>query len=470
MTSGLSLHVLYDAIDHDLNPLRMALASLQPRVINIVGGARKTQAFSFAIEVKQKYPSMRVIFRNWPDDGNHTKDRYKLVYHRDVSGNLVVDDASGCQRWIDDHSNYLLAKLTVLADNESMRDDLDVYGEWHARIMDLAGAKGWSVAVGRFATGNPPKANLSKLTSMFKSLARWNGLHCFSPNEYMSKDVSRNGGNINRYVDAIEYAKSINAWPFPVNIGEYGLLLMESSGRLDPEAGYKDGRVDIGSRNAARLCIDQWKQWYKPNDVDASFFCWGGDGTAKWERCRIDNDADFLKVLLDAATSGELEPMAKPTTKPFITPVPMPTDAAGSIRIRVKNVQINVRSGNGTEYQDAGDLKAGQEVSLYRFPVKKDTQGLNWQWVDITDKLGGWVCTSVLQFERVEPPVIVDTPPASDPVTLPVPYPEIRATYARDMAKVYRSLATSYHAMAQDSEATAAQWEKLANVIEDKAA
>lgn len=468
MTSGLSLHVLYDAIDHDLNPLRMALASLQPRVINIVGGARKTQAFSFAIEVKQKYPSMRVIFRNWPDDGNHAKDKYKLIYHRDAFGNLIVDDASGCQRWIDDNQSYMLAKLTVLADNESMRDDLDVYGEWHARIMDLAGAKGWSVAVGRFATGNPPKANLSKLSSMFKSLARWGDLHCFSPNEYMSKDASRNGGNINRYVDALDYAKSINAWPFPVNIGEYGLLLMDASGRLDPEAGYKDGRVGIGGRNAARLCIDQWKQWYKPNDIDASLFCWGGDGTAKWERCRIDNDADFLKVLLDAATTGELEPMGTKPLQPNYTADPV--TVGNQYRVSTPGTFVNIRNAPMTTADKVGEVDNDAVVTV---TDERVAGGEIWRQVVNVNKVSGWLSMqggNVKMKPYVIPPVIVDTPPVSDPVTPSVPYPEIRATYAKEMAKVYRSLADSYKAMSEDSYNTALQWEKLANVIEDKAA
>lgn len=455
MTSGISFHVLYDAIDSDPNPLRIAVASLQPRVINIVGGARKTQAFTFAVELKKKYPSMRVIFRNWPDDGNHVLERYKLVYHRDVLGNLIVDDYSGCQRWLDDNQNYLLAGLTVLTDNESMRADLDVYSAWQAKIMDLAGAKGWSVAVGRFATGNPPKEQLPQLEKMFRTLLKWGELHCFSPNEYFSKDPSRNGGNIYRYKDATDYAKSIGAWPFPVNIGEFGLLFMDFGNRLDPYVGFKDNRVGQGGAASASFTIAQWKAWYKNEGVDVCIFCWGGDGSPQWERCRIDNDDSFLKTLLAAAANGELETV---TTTP-VTPIPkpavnVPLDLGIAKTVIIQgSASWNLRTDADPAAPEVGLVKVGESITIY--PSTITSRVNNWYYVERAtapagESATGWIAYVLpVTAPLPTPPVIVDNPPPATPqptIWARVAEAELKVAQAHlELARLYREL---------DSEAT----------------
>lgn len=277
MTSGLSFHCIYDAIDHDLNPLRVAIASLRPRVINIVGGARKTQAFTFAMELQKNYPTMRVIFRNFPDDGNHAIDKYKLVYHRDAFGNLIVDDYSGCQRWIDDNQNYLIAKLTVLTDNESVRDEMDVYAAWQAKIMDLCGAKGWKVAVGRFAVGNPREADYARMGAMWRALAKWHPLHTWSPNEYIPQDMKDAGGMIGRFQLGVTAAKAMNppAWPFEISIGEYATVYRHPDGTLDADAGYKDSRIGWSGSRAFNYLYQGWKTYYAPFGVDACIYNWG---------------------------------------------------------------------------------------------------------------------------------------------------------------------------------------------------
>lgn len=420
--NGIGFHILYDAIDSNQAPLRAAIDHLLPRVINIVGGARKAQAFTFAKEMHLKYLNMRVIWRSWPDDGNHAKDRYKLFYHRDPSGKLIVDDASGCQRWIDDNQEALAAGLTVLTDNESTRADLDVYAEWQAIVIDLTGAKGWKVAVGRFATGNPHEEQYEQLDSMFEALNRWGELHCFSPNEYMSKDPSRNGGNVKRYELAINRAKQIGAWPFPVNIGEFGLLAMDGGNRLDPEAGYHDAKVGLGGKQSARFYIEQWKAWYRPDNVDVCFFCWGGDGTLKWDRCRIDNDYDFIRELLAALDDGELTPMV---THALPQSVAKPADAGIGRKVICRKFR-NIRSGPSTLYHDDGDLPIGEIATVYDqrpYPEKlADNSIVNWWWME-SEHGNGWIQSTGWAWENYKevgmPPAVV-IPPMVPPVeTLP---------------------------------------------------
>ncbi len=434
MSSSIGFHILYDAIDSNPNPTRARIEKLKPRVINIVGGARKTQAFAFALDLHAKYPDMRIIWRSWPDDGNHVKETYKLIYHRDPAGNLSVDDASGCERWIDDNKEALSSGLTVLTDNESMRADLDVYAEWQAQIMRLTGKKGWKVAVGRFATGNPHEDQYQQLDRMFEALNEWKDFHCFSPNEYMSKDPTRNGGNVKRYELAINRAKQIGAWPFPVNIGEFGILAMEASGRLDPYAGYHDPKVGLSGKDAARFSVDQWKTWYRINDIDACIYCVGGDGSPKWDRCRIDNDDGFMDELISAFEKGELAPMVSTNILPQA--ISKPTNAGPGRNVICKKFR-NIRSGPSTRYHDDGDLPVGAVATVYdqRPQPEKLADGstVNWWWMESENGNGwiqstGWVCENVPDPAPapVDPPIPVppvETWPPAGTGTTPAPEP-----------------------------------------------
>lgn len=436
------------------------LRKLQP--VAVIACIDNMDARNRVYEVQQALPNAltigRFIYSN--DGGMHTKPQTN-------NDEYVVSPVNALNVWgelgKDGRMLYLMNEPMLNGAND---ENMARLSRWLVESIQIASERGIRLLVGNFGVGHPALSGYGeydqRLDDVLRAISAHRdtvalGIHLYAP----ADTYTRIDGLIKR-------CKTLGIDVPHVHIGEFGF---DAGSGGDPLSGYKSR--GISGAQFATWCVDKVKNVYNQYITDdivqsVAVFCWGNE--ASWKPFNVETDADWQATILDAASKGLLSVPSKPTTKPFITPVPMPTDAAGSIRIRVKNVQINVRSGNGTEYQDAGDLKAGQEVTLYRFPVKRDTQGLNWQWVDITDKLGGWVCTSVLQFERVEPPVIVDVPPVSDPVTPSVPYPEIRATYAREMAKVYRSLATSYHAMATDSEATAAQWEKLANIIEDKAA
>lgn len=421
MTSAFSFHVIYDAIDHDPNPLRMAIASLRPRVINIVGGARKTQAFTFAVELQKKYPNMRVIFRNYPDDGLHAIDKYKLVWHRDTAGNLIVDDYSGCQRWVDDNQNYLLAGLTVLTDNESVNDNMDMYAAWQAKIMDLCGTKSWKVAVGRFAVGNPREADYARMKVMWQALAKWHPLHTWSTNEYIPQDIAFAGGMIGRYQLGINAAKAIGAWPFDVSIGEYGVVYRKPDGGLDANAGYKDNRINWTGTKAFRYLFDNWTKWYKANSVDACIYCWGGDGSDKWERFRVDNDNDFIKALLDSAGRGELTPMEAQATAPTKPNYPPQVFTPG------EKYTLQAADNSGTNVRTAPIVDATNKIgnalpdkSIVKLLEERSIGVDYWMKISTDTIQEGWLSRRGGAVTFTPVPVIIDPPP----VVIPTPEPE----------------------------------------------
>lgn len=133
-----------------------------------------------------------------------------------------------------------------------------------------------------------------------------------------------------------------------------------------------------------------------------------------WDAFDVENNKDYKDEIKRAALAGELEPVP---TKPFLTPVSKPADAASAIKIRVKNAEINVRSGPSTDYTKADILSAGDEITLYQTPFKQDKSGGVWRWVDISTALGGWVCTDVLSYVDITPPPPVILPPPPPPAT-----------------------------------------------------
>lgn len=467
MTSGISYHVIYDGIHNHTQQLIDHITIMRPRVINIVGGAMKREAFVFAKNLKVVFPNMRVIFRNYPDDGNHAVERYKLITHRDDSGKLIVDDASGCQRWVDDNAEYLSAGLTVLTDNESVRDDLDVYAEWQARVMELCTPKQWALAVGRFATGNPRENQYAQLTRMYQALSNSMGLHTWSPNEYMSKKPEWNGGNVQRYENGYKQCEKIPCLYPVTSIGEWGICYSPAAGQLDPYKGYKSAEVGMGGKATARFYIDQWKAWYRPLNVDVCLYCWGAVDQ-KWQTFRVDNDPELLAVLEAAARSGELEPITSLSKPPEVIPVPPAIPPAVEVFVPPTNEQTkprryrlqqtrNIRTMPSGTAPIVQELPMGKTILVYegsRRPGLVGDMWHDWLYGQISGGIVGWISITGIQWTEanatstgeipvVIPPPATDTPPpAPAPVETPTaPFFEVSRDFCLKMQAHHQAIA-----------------------------
>lgn len=456
MTSGISFHIIHDAIYQQLPALYATLDSIRPRVVNVVGGARKNEAFALAVELLKRYPAMRVIYRSYPDDGNHALVKYKLITHRDAFGNLILDDATGAYRWIADNEAALRAGLTVLTDNESVRDDMDVYALWQSVIMDECAKHGWKVAVGRFAVGNPREADYARMATMWRSLARHHPLHTWSPNEYLPPNLADAGGMLGRYKLGIAAAKAIGAWPFDVSIGEYAVVYRHGGGTLDADAGYKDSRIGWSGKQAARFLIDQWKTTYKPDGVDCAVYCYGDSDGGRWARFRVDNDGGFMDELKQAAQSGELEPIPM-----AVETLPVPAFKLNTVYvIDVPGAFVNMRETAALTGKVVGTVQEGDTVLV------EDQKLVNndyWRKISVVGtSLTGWVSmqwsTTKKEYgvKYIEKPIVVPPPqPEPEPEKPPVPTP-LPAPYLEVTSEKARAIGASYEALYKAMEKTIA--------------
>ena len=181
------------------------LNDTRPAAITILGGAQYKEALDFAKRAKQHFPQMRVVFRHYKDgsdDGMHTR--------------LSADEW-----WEKIGKLYVGTNLTILADNESMAGDLTYYAQWHARIMQLAGAAGVGIGYGAFSTHNPPVALFPQLRPMFEEAAKWGDLHTYSAHVYWTAD------NLDgfKYIEhAIQVMRGWVGRRLSITVGEYALL------------------------------------------------------------------------------------------------------------------------------------------------------------------------------------------------------------------------------------------------------
>lgn len=207
-----------------------------------------------------------------------------------------------------------LPKIKLMTDNESARPDMNVYADWMARAMDLAGAAGIGIVVGRTATGNPGESQYAQMDSMWRGLAKWKGLHLYSPNEYHAQTAQLSGGHVFRYHAAWERCKQLGITNPVTVIGEYGYL-HSSGGRLDPESGWR--RNGLSGGVAADMDIGYDRNWYAPYNVFLLAYAWCGFNT-RWKDLNV-NDGGWLDTITAYNATQ------KWTTPPVITPPTPPT-------------------------------------------------------------------------------------------------------------------------------------------------
>lgn len=368
--NGIGLHVLYDGIDSEGN-LWSFLDKLKPAVINVVGAARRDQAWGFARSALARYPGMRVIFRIWPDDGNWCKSEY-----------------SDPGAWLRMAAPFLSSGLTVLADNESITEDLTRYSEWHAALMDAAGIQGWKLAVGRFATGNPRENQYGQLKALFRSLSRWGNLHVFSPNEYQSQRhlPGSTPGHTRRLDHALSAIQAMGFRRPQISIGEWALVYQHAGGWMDPGSSWQDIPFYPGHQYAKDL-VENYRAFYQPLGISTAIYAWGDSIGQDWKKFRVDRDVEFQNTLVESASAGRLLLPGSSPPPPVVSPPP----ASGSRRRVVLprgNTFVNLRTSPSTasNVRIVGRLKAGEIVDIVGDQI--DLAGILWY-----QTTRGWVST-----------------------------------------------------------------------------
>lgn len=439
MTSRLTVNVQCQYVA-DWAKTRAFLRSLQPTAM--VACIDNMSALNRVLVLQADNPQATVIGRYVfaQDGGMHTKPQ--------AAGDTreyVVSPSDALNAWGElGKAGRMLYLANEPQANGASADDIARLSKWTIEAINLATERGISLCVLNFGVGHPALTGFGEYDPRFDDvltlLSKHREQHALGMHVYQPADT------FTRLDGLLKNCKRLGITPPRVHITEAGF---DAGGNGDLLNGYRSR--GYSGEQFGGFMIDKVRNVYAPYFTDdvlqsVAVFCWGND--ASWRNFNVENDEGFKSTVLTAATKGLLDVPSKPTTKPFITPMPKPADATDAIKVTVKNTVINVRSGSGTEYQKAGELTAGQVVTLYQKPARKDTLGELWRWVDINEQLGGWVCSSFFGYDVYTPPVIVDTPPVN-PIVSPAPFVEISTEYALELATYYGKLADVWSRIAQ---------------------
>lgn len=411
MTSRLTVNCLpqYSA---DYGKLTVFLRSLDPSAIVI--SIDSMNAANRVYELQQTLPKAQVIARYvFPQDGGmHTKPQAANDTRKYVVSPLDAINAWGNLG----NGGRMLYLANEPQANGALQDDIARLSAWTLEAINLANERNIRLCVLNFGVGHPALMGSGEYDARFDdvltALSKNRDQHALGMHVYQPADT------FTLLDGLIKRCKTLGITPPRVYITEAGF---DAGSGGDALNGYRS-RGFSGQQFAAFM-VDKVKNVYAPYIADdvlqsVAVFCWGGEHS--WHNFNVETDTDWQTTILDAANKGLLSVPSKPVTKPFLTPVPMPTDAGSAIRVRVTNtLGINLRSGHSTDYQTAGSLNKGDEVTLYQVPFKQASNGQVWRWVSVNDTLGGWCCTDVLTYEVVviaPPPVIPLPPPAPEPL------------------------------------------------------
>lgn len=168
-------------------------------------------------------------------------------------------------------------------------------------------------------------------------------------------------------------------------------------------------------RAYVEMLVAAWREIYKPwpNIVGACLYCWGTNNDRQWDQFRLDGATEFQSRL--ESTSFDLGGTPPVTTYP--TPIPKPTDAGTSVRVRNTSADsYRVRAGNGTNYAQVGGIARNAEVTIYPATKREGQVNAgkgNWVYVEGGSGEPGWTADDG-QFAPVvvfgEPTVQYDVP------------------------------------------------------------
>ena len=301
---GVGLHVDYDTIDDKgTAELRDLMFILNPATTQIIGAAKKPQAFGFATWYKAQRPRTRITFRNFEDhtgdDGNWKKHPYE--------GNP--------KRWFEVHKPFMDAGLSVLTDNESAEGNFGGYIDWSLGCMEeVSKFDGYQADFARQAVGWPGDGTggstyqYDQFDRLYAAQAEFtDGRFSLSPNEYFPWNDPYNKNYVGRFEKHFQRASDKGYFIYNLFIGEFATVYQHPSGYLDAGKGWSSPELALDVVTYLERAIQVWELRYKPYGIPVNFFSWGDDGDfqkGKWRYFRLDNNPTAKKWLIDQAEKG----------------------------------------------------------------------------------------------------------------------------------------------------------------------
>lgn len=318
----------------------LALANLP--AIQVTSGARIEQAFTFAKQLKDRYPAMDVVLRRLPDENPALHKRFPAGAAFAISN--APWSAGG--------------RLLLSLQNEAGVNDLPDQATWFHAVSQALPANGRTVFPS-IQTHN--RFDPSLLEQTYRDLADAHGY--LALHYYWSKDHGIEVDPIHTSVLAYCRSKGIPI-KFLITEAAYAENLASkagANGRLDPRA-YADQIEELAR---------------KYPDVIFLIYCWGAQ--APWQ------DFDISTNHLVKERIIMINNQAAPVPVPNVPTVP-----SAPVSKLVLATGLALRIDTNPSAQLVRRLVPGERVSLYTSTQTPVTNGYAWVWLATTDGLKGW--------------------------------------------------------------------------------
>lgn len=278
--------------------------------------------------------------------------------------------------------------------------------QWTLAALDRCDQLGRRAVVLNLSPGRP---EVAEWTTLFAPLLRrlHKSNHIMGLHEYWTKGRYFEPWWVGRAKFLYEACDSLGVTRPPIAYTEIGMLSMHPTvpDWLDPYGGWR--KMGVSADEYADSLIDVYRVYEKQETVlGAAIFCVG-----TWNGCEVEPSPRLFERL------EQYQPMQIPTPNPNPTnppqnSIPKPANAGDPVNARVVATGtfdfINMRSGNSTDFEKRGEIRAGDTITYY--PATKRTGGI-YEWVYATKpNAEGWFAIGLLTLEPIKP----DTKPVTD--------------------------------------------------------
>lgn len=342
MPSRISINVNGDAPNLDLNRLLAFVSRLRPGWIVVKNN------LDLALALATQYPSMQVVYRQWPDDDRPTRQS-PASYITEMVGK--VGGRSNVWLYANNESGFSPAVLSWLHD-----------------VIDLAGSHNLKVVVGNFSVGTPEPNDWSRPDALdFLRACSDNrdhvviGLHEYAVGVITSGFVggAPDDPRHTNYIPVASWPEAIDSFPLPTlwHCGRFNFLVQtcEAKGIPVPRLLITEhGFDDVSDLKAWAQTLPRdgdikgwttlgkaWHQWYPQWSHEQAYaeqllyadraiyqgtavegqciFCWGDSGG--WSTLDIQNAGELQDRLVQAVVQTPADPPPVVNPPPPVTPV-----------------------------------------------------------------------------------------------------------------------------------------------------
>lgn len=438
-------------------------------VVTMFESAHREKALARAIDLRQRFPNLVIIYRKWRDELRDEDFPKKL----------------SPQQWVDYMAAPLGENFYCATHNEAGENPMTRIAAYEAECIRLARQRGGRVCVFKVATGNPGGYGGEHLLASTDPRYRPDGYREMDPvwrrmaavnapliaNGEMPAVVAAPHGyyppngaasgltDRHRCVSAAARRLGIDPHLIPLMTGESGAAYQHPNGAIDAERGYLHPDCRLSPAEAGELFVRVCETEWLPDNCPPQLYCLG-ETVGGWvsRYFNLLGQPDFWKPVKAACRSGRLRLPRWYGDTPMPTPAAFTPDAR--YVITTPGAQVNLRSGPSLGAAIVGTVPNNAVVVCHK--DVRENSGTWWREITYEGTRGYVMLQTRGTVFTVTFQTVVEAPPPPREIL-------VRPANAKEIAVMYEGLATACENTSQALRQQAEQELRLAGLYRQTA-